>query len=347
MSGTSMSAPYVAGSVALYLKSQGKSRKSIHFINEHFQNYAKPVNVFKSSAIDTPLRQGAGLVQVYDTILQKSHITPAQISFNDTATTKYRTKTLTITNRGSKTISYEVVNDVSTAISPYDVKKSGYTPLEPVKNSVAAAKLRFSTKSFKLAPGKSKKIKVTVTPPKTNPKDHVFYGGYIRVKSKQQGNGKDLKVPYFGVVGVQKTLPIFDKGFPTIIDVQSKEYGHKDTFIYDRSKTNSFPVAVLRLLTPTAKIKAELVEYKSKKVIGEFFAGLEYIGRNFLTGDQQFYQYAWDGTYVPASIPGAAIPVPAVSGTYQFRFSALKNLGNRKDKKDWETWTSGPIVVKN
>jgi hypothetical protein len=342
-----MSAPYVAGSVALYLNSEGKSRKPITFVNEHFQNYAKPVNVYKSSAIDSPVRQGAGLIQVYDTILQKSHITPGQISFNDTTTTKYRTKTLTITNRGSKTISYEVVNDVSTAISPYDVKNSGYTPLEPAKNSVAAAKLRFSTKSFKLAPGKSKKITVTVTPPKTNPKDHVFYGGYVHIKSKQQGNGKDLKVPYFGVVGVQKTLPIFDKGFPTIIDTKSKEYSPKDTFTYDRSKSDTFPITVLRLLTPSAKIKAELIDVKTKKVIGEFLSGLEYVGRNFLTGKTQFTQLAWDGTYVPASISGASIPIPAVSGTYQFRFSALKNLGNPKDKKDWESWTSGPIVVKN
>ncbi|KAI8971818.1 peptidase S8/S53 domain-containing protein [Mycotypha africana] len=351
MSGTSMAAPYVAGSVALYLEAVKNSNKqSIAYINEQFQNYAAPAKVYNSKTIDSPLRQGAGLVQVYDTITQGVHISPAQISFNDTATSKYRTQTITITNHGHQTVQYELVNDVTTAISPYDLKESGYTPLEPAINSVAAAKLRFSKKTFRLSPGHSQKVKITVTPPKINPKEHVMYGGFIHLKTKHHGkNGSiDLRVPYFGVVGSQKTLPIFDDGFPTIIDVNSKEYSTDDTFVYDRSKKYGFPISVLRLLTPSAKIKAELLDSK-KKVIGEFLTGLEYVGRNFLSGEGQVYsQYAWDGTYVPAGFSGVeSLPIAVPAGTYSFRFSALKNLGNPKDKKDWETWTSGPIVVKN
>ncbi|KAI8647639.1 peptidase S8/S53 domain-containing protein [Parasitella parasitica] len=348
MSGTSMAAPYVAGSVALYLNSEGKNkRRSIAYINEQFQNYAYPTKIFNTTEIDSPLRQGAGLVQVYDAITQKTHISPAQISFNDTATTKYRTQTITVVNHGSTTIQYEVVNEVATGISPYDVKVYGYTPIEPAANSVAAAKLRFSKKQFTLAPGKSQEIRVTVTPPKTNPKDHIFYGGFIRVKSKQSTKGKDLKVPYFGVAGKQKELPIFDTDFPTIIDAKNTEYGKNDTFTFDRSNSTNAPISVIRLLTPSPQIKADLMDYKTSKVLGQFLTGLDYVGRNFLARDQVYYQYVWDGTYVPASISQAPLPIAAVDGTYRFRFAALKLLGNPNDKKDWESWTSGPIVVKN
>lgn len=344
-----MAAPYVAGSVALYIKSEGSKRQPSSFVYEQFQNYALPVKVLNSDIVDSPVRQGAGLVQVYDAITQKTHISPAEISFNDTATTNYRTQTITITNRGSKTISYELKNEVATGIAPFDVEASGYTPLEPAVNTKAAATLKFSAKTFKLAPGKSKKIKVTVTPPKTNPADHIYYGGSIHIVSKQQSAGKDLKVPYFGVVGVTKSLPLFDveSNFPTIIDLKSKIYGPNDTFTYDRSDKNTRPVSVIRLLTPTSLIKAELLDPKTKKVVGTFLSGLEYLPRNFLAAESQYNTFIWDGSYIPATLKDVTTAIPAPAGTYLWQLSALKLLGDPKTKKDWEVWTSGPIIVKN
>ncbi|KAI7904229.1 peptidase S8/S53 domain-containing protein [Cokeromyces recurvatus] len=349
MSGTSMAAPYISGSIALYLGVNGKSNP-VTFINEQFQNYALSTRVFNTIYIDSPIRQGAGLVQVYDTITQTTHVTPAQISFNDTATTNYKTQMITITNYGNSTIDYDVFNNFSTAISPYDTSVDEYTPLEPADNFVAAADLKFSAKKIKLKPGKSFHLKVTVTPPTTDPKEHIFYGGFISLISKQPSNSKDLNIPYFGVVGIQKTLPIFDEGFPVIFDRNNTAYSQNETFIFDRNNNLTAPIAVLRLVTPTAHIKAELYEADSKKLLGEFITGLNFIGRNFLTnnyGDETFYPFPWDGTYVPSSIPEAPLPIPVTSGTYLFKFSALKNMGDPNNANDWETWTSGPVVVKN
>ncbi|KAI7904209.1 peptidase S8/S53 domain-containing protein [Cokeromyces recurvatus] len=347
MSGTSMAAPYIAGSTALYLGANNKKKASVSFMNEQFQNYALSTKVYKKKTLDSPLRQGAGLVQVYDAITQGTHASPAQISFNDTATTKYRTQVITITNHGKNTAHYKVIHDPSTAISPYNVKEYGYTPLEPAVNTVAVAKLKFSKTKIKVKPGRSFKLKVTVTPPKTNPKDHIFYGGFIHLESGRKSKSKDLHIPYFGVVGVQKTLPIFDEGYPDLLDQSSVVYPKSKTYVFDRSDSSTAPIIALRLLTPTAQIKAEIFEAKTNKKLGYFMTGLDYIGRNFLTGDSIITPFIWDGTYVPSSISNAPLPIPVADGTYYLKLSALKNLGDPSNTKDWETWTSGPVVVKN
>jgi subtilisin family serine protease len=62
--GTSMASPYVAGSIGLYLATHGKKAKeNPSLIKTKFMNYAKPVSVYRGQSLDSPLRQGAGLVQ--------------------------------------------------------------------------------------------------------------------------------------------------------------------------------------------------------------------------------------------------------------------------------------------
>lgn len=65
LSGSSMASPYVAGSVALYLNSlKNKTSANPKVVLERFQNYAfKAPTQNGQDNLDSPLRQGAGLVQ--------------------------------------------------------------------------------------------------------------------------------------------------------------------------------------------------------------------------------------------------------------------------------------------
>ncbi|KAI7871246.1 peptidase S8/S53 domain-containing protein [Spinellus fusiger] len=348
MSGTSMATPYVSGSVALYIKSRGKKNPA-KFIEEQFQNYAyKAVNAKGKAPIESPLRQGAGLVQVYDAIQQNVHVSPAQISFNDTSSSLYKTHSLTIRNYGKTTVTYNLFNNASIAIAPYDLKNTGYAPLGPTGFTSADAKLIFSKKTIRLAPGKSDTVKVTVVPPKTNPDEHIMYGGYVQFKSQQLKNALDITVPYFGIVGEQHKLPLFDVNTPYLSDpTGTPVFSSNTTYEFDRSNSTTAPTIVYRLLTASRWFNVAVIDAKTKKMLGTTMNDAVFLPRNTMDPTNQFSTLTWDGTYLPVNFQEVGITTPVVSGDYILRLRALTLLGNPSNPQDWYNFQTGVIAVKN
>ncbi|KAI8147340.1 peptidase S8/S53 domain-containing protein [Fennellomyces sp. T-0311] len=344
MSGTSMATPYVAGATALYLKAmEGNAKPTPEYILEQFQNYAyQAPHANNEINVDTPYRQGAGLIQVYDTIQQKVHITPGDISFNDTANMQ-KTHTLTVANSGNTIASYEVINNVSVSVVPYNLDESVYFN-EPATFGQDAADLVFSKRVLRILPGSSIDITVTVNPPNTDPKLHIMYGGFIKFKDLL--SQRDLTVPYIGIVGNQHELPIFGNDTPFISNVTESPFpvfGPDDVFTFEKSKPETGPYFIISLPNPTRTILSPL--YNDKGVqLGHAFTDLDYLGRS--TSTQMYINYQWNGTYTPTLL-GLKIPisVQANPGRYRIGFQALKWLGDPNSKDDWERWTSCIIEV--
>ncbi|KAG2196286.1 hypothetical protein INT47_012508, partial [Mucor saturninus] len=352
--GTSMACPYVAGSIALFIQQNGVGKIAPQVVYEKFQNYAFQPNVYNrtSGLLDNPLRSGAGAVQVYDTITQAAHVTPGQISFRDSSTTIDKTQTLTITNHGSEAVTYRLYNNASVAIVPYDRINSGYTLLAPAPNVNEAAQIDFSVSELYLVPGQSGSVNVTVHPPKTDPLDHIMYGGYIQLYPSLV-SAKALHVPYFGIVGRQNDIPIFQVNSEDFIVALESEptvtYNITDTIIL---KDNSWSVGVkFMVLAPTMVIKFELL--MGQKVLGQASPIHRYNGVTVPGTPEELF---WSGEYFNAPIDlsskagiteeaSDAIEKFKVSkGTYHIRVSALKLLGDMDNVDDWDTFTIGPLI---
>ena len=85
MSGTSMSSPYVSGTLALLLEAKRQKAISFDEIKARLFNNANPALNFKTKLTDSVATQGAGLVHIYDAIMAKSLVTPpliCEFSFN-------------------------------------------------------------------------------------------------------------------------------------------------------------------------------------------------------------------------------------------------------------------------
>ena len=322
---------------------------------------------------------------VYDAIQEQVHISPAAISFNDTEHLR-KTQTLSITNYGDTIVSYTVINNVSVSIIPYNASE-GYQFSTPATYGNDSAQLEFSQTTIMLAPGATSEINVTVIPPNTDPAEHIMYGGYIQFKKTNQSStenlGKDPTVPYIGIVGNQRELPIFHQDTPQLTNTTNithfPAYDSNDVFIFNRvqsvatkKKIDKVPIFMLTLDNPTRMISTPLYN-EQRDMIG--FASFKNDTTNFSratsTTPAQFIW--WGGDYTPVTgearnktkimigpltsttlddvLPSATktddsqVKISVAPGNYRIGLNALKWFGNPDNHEDWETWTSGIIKV--
>ncbi|KAI8063269.1 peptidase S8/S53 domain-containing protein [Gongronella butleri] len=346
MSGTSMATPYISGCIALYMQATGE--RDPRNIIDHLINYAEPmVALHDETHLESVAKQGPGLIQLQDAILSSTHVYPSKISLNDTEHFK-NSFTLFIENVSKEPKTYQVDHLPALAVNGYDFAKSS-VPLEKATHLYVNASVQFDYDTVEINPFGSETLNVTFAQPvidKSSKFKHLVYSGYIRLRQVDDDGemiaSKAIHVPYFGVLGNQRELPIFERGYPYIglsngrpILPRSKT---KARVTYDFKRGDKVHL-FLRLGSPSAQVRCEVFDRRNKWV--GYIPNYEnsWVARNDHSDEFFDNTISWHGQLSPDLFSKSA-PISIQKGTYRIRVKALKIYGDPNVASDWENWTS-------
>lgn len=189
LGGTSMAAPFVAAAASLLSQARNTSDPSTL------------QNLLASTAIqprgpESPLRAGAGLIQLWDAAQVKGVLSVSGISFND-SDNQPEEVTFILHNTGDSDAVYELGHTAVSTI--YSMTQEGRLANAPFEVVNAYADIALAADQALVSAGGEAKITVRCTPPQGVEKARwPIYGGYITLNST---NGDALSVPYVGNAG--------------------------------------------------------------------------------------------------------------------------------------------------
>ncbi|MDX1677333.1 S8 family serine peptidase [Arsukibacterium sp.] len=334
LSGTSMSSPHVAGSAALLL--QAKPETPVMSVRSVLQNSADP-KVWSLNPglgfLDNVHRQGAGMVDVDDSITANTYITPGKIATGEGEAGPFSQR-LTVYNNGTEAVTYQLssVNALSTG--------GIITPSFFAGN----ASVSFSSDMLTVAPGSSATVDATITPA-TLP-DYGQYGGYI-VFTPDDG-GQAYRVPFAGFVGDYQSIQVLaptGNGFPWLAQLSGGFFAPCTVNCSYSMQGDDLPWFLIHFDHHARYMEMNILHAGSMQPVHPVFHKTnvyDYLPRNSTpTG---FFTFSWDGTRIHSNGgKGKTKVVP--DGDYVLQLRVLKALGDESNPAHWETWTSPVITI--
>ena len=326
LSGTSMSSPHVAGSVALLL--EAKPHTSSQAVRGILQNTAVPKNWSGNPGLgflDLVHRQGAGMLQIDKAILAPVSVSPAKISMGESEAGG-STQTLTLSNKGAADVTFDLssVNGLTTG-------PNTFTP----SFFVGTASVAFSAPSVTVPAGGSATVSATITPAAaTASVNGGQYGGYIVLTP--QGGGQVYRVPFAGFIGDYQSKAALGTNFGlpwlTTPDLAGPLPSTTVTMVGD-----DVAYFAVQFVHQARTVRMEIVDAGNGKAWHRAFQ-IDYQPRNAATN--QVFLLTWDGKTTAGN---KEYTVP--NGNYRAVLSVLKALGDANNPAHWETWTSPVITI--
>ncbi|KAG0049744.1 hypothetical protein BGZ83_005427 [Gryganskiella cystojenkinii] len=379
-SGTSMASPYIAGCAALFLEANPKTEKPPLAFKATLQNYARPIlesDAKQFKGIASAAQQGAGFVQMMNTLTSNILVSPSHISLSDTNHLNKR-QTFTITNRGNTSVTYRIDLVGAAGLTPFE--RNGTVATSP-KRSPATASMKpiSSVQVVRVAPGSSAKIDFDFSVPKNNPKFYILYSGYVRFRpEKIDKTTPMISVPFLGMNGDYKTVKVFDSyfglraydrrgrklglgqdisGAENLVQNMTKLKSRDDGDGSDQDPDDLPPkdikaIIQFKLLTACKLLVLDLVSDQGSdptnvKSYGLLNRGVgRYLPRNDDQQGNESNALAWDGKILDKDGKPTLLPVSKDLKTkYRFRISLLKHFGDMEKDEDYESFLSKPFSL--
>jgi subtilisin family serine protease len=362
LSGTSMAAPYIAGTAALLLQAKSSLLGHPADLAKLLYNTANPV--LKNTELGTAkpegvFRQGSGLVNVTNALAAKVTASPSVVKLGEGTS---HTVTISLTNKTAGPLTYSVsrVSGVSAAAS-----FSGGNEVGTTTPNYAFGDVGFkASKSVTVKAGKTVKVKVKLTAPSSilKGKPGMLYGGWVQFTTT--GAGNSVSVPFAGMRGDYQAVKVLNKftfvngnsawALPGLGYVNAgylkPETGSNRVFTMDYD-TNDFPIMLYHLDYPASDVTMKITDTKSRKsfdaIVNWNFvqntgkASSKSTHLNKQSRDAGLQYLAYQGIYKSSK----AWRLP--DGTYTLTLKVLKPLGSSKKKSHWETFTTKPFIIQD
>jgi subtilisin family serine protease len=337
-SGTSMSSPHVAGAAALML--QARPNTPSNAMRARLQNSADPAGWWASPGLglDNVHRQGAGMLDIDDTILASVSVEPGKLSLGESGGGS-NVATLTVKNDGSSAVTFDLSHAPALATGPQNNSRNAApnNVFTAISYFIAPSTVAFSAPSVSVPAGGSASFQVTITPNAGLP-ERGLHGGYVVLTP--QGGGQTYRVPYAGLKGDYQTVEVLvptANGFPWLAQQIGSSLFNRPTGGTFTMAGVDIPQFIVHLDHQARRVRFEAFDAVTGKAWHRI-SDDQYVGRNSTA--TSFFAFAWDGTTTAGN---KAYTVP--NGQYVAKLSVLKALGDESNPAHWETWTSPVITI--